>query len=155
MLYFAYGSNMDKDWLRQRGPSATFRYKAKLTRRKLEFTHHSVTNKCGAADATESPSDDVWGAVFEINDSELPALYKAEGYDPLHTQNAYAPDTVTVLRDADENQAVQMKTFFVCDKLSGHQRPSKDYLGHLIKGAKDAGLPDDYQATIATFPTLP
>ncbi len=155
MLYFAYGSNMDKDWLRQRCPSATFRYKAKLTGHKLGFTHHSVTNKCGAADATISPNDDVWGAVFEINDSELPALYKAEGYDPLRTQNAYAPDTVTVLRDANENQAVQMKTFFVCNKLSGHQRPSKDYLGHLIKGARDAGLPDDYQATIATFPTLP
>ncbi len=54
MLYFAYGSNMYREQMQTRCPSAEFVAKALLPDYELAFTHYSDTRKCWVADIIEN-----------------------------------------------------------------------------------------------------
>ena len=65
-LYFAYGSNMNWDQMRERCPSARFEFVAKAEGLRFAFTRFSKKRQCGVADIVASPGSEVWGAVFAI-----------------------------------------------------------------------------------------
>src|SRR5215472_14345628 len=80
ILYFAYGSNMDTTRLRYRAPSCRFHFVARLQNFQLRFHKRSNdgSGKCNAF-YTGTPSDTVFGAVYEISLEEKPTLDRAEG----------------------------------------------------------------------------
>lgn len=151
MLYFAYGSNMDWQRMRKRCPGAQFLFKATLPGYKLAFTHFSTTNNCGAADVVHSPTETVWGVVYHLEQTDLPGLHRAEGYEPGRARNAYAPSTVVVHPDGDQQRKLSVTTFTVCHKLPAHQKPSREYLSHLLNGATNRGLPGEYIEQLKRF----
>jgi gamma-glutamylcyclotransferase len=81
MLYFAYGSNMNWDQMRDRCPSSRFDSIVRDEGYRLAFTQFSKTRQCGVADIVASAGSDVWGVVFEIPDDEVNVLDKSgEGH---------------------------------------------------------------------------
>lgn len=90
-LYFAYGSNMNWDQMRERCPSARFEFVAKAEGYRFAFTRFSKKRQCGVADIVASPGSEVWGAVFAIPNFEVDELDKSEGYRPrrYRDKNAY------------------------------------------------------------------
>jgi hypothetical protein len=64
MLYFAYGSNMDFERMRQRSPNARFLFRAMLLGYELAFTRQMRDNKGGAADIRDSAGARVWGVAY-------------------------------------------------------------------------------------------
>jgi hypothetical protein len=75
--YFAYGSNMLTEWLRQRCPSAEPVGIAEAVNFSIEFSKLSG-DKSGKATLIRSNRRSL-GVVFEISDAELRALDEAEG----------------------------------------------------------------------------
>ena len=71
MLYFACGSNMYWDQMRERCPSAQFVSVAKLDNHRLAFTRESSERRCSVADAVPAKGQDVWGVVYRIADVEI------------------------------------------------------------------------------------
>lgn len=55
MLYFAYGSNMDFERMRQRSPNARFLFRAMLLGYELAFTRH-LPARCGEGKGTQASS---------------------------------------------------------------------------------------------------
>ena len=155
MIYFAYGSNMDWNQMRDRCPAAQFLFKATLKGYTLVFTHQRINNKGGAADVVERPNGIVWGVVYHVEDSDLPGLYRSEGYQPGRARNSYAPITVTVHPHDDAKRELKVTTFTVCQKLPPHQQPSREYLDRILAGAHYWSLPQDYQETLERIEKRP
>ena len=108
--YFAYGSNMLTDRLRERVPSATAIGIGRLGGHELRWdkrSGHDGSGKCDA-EATGRQEDVVWGVVFELDPDEKPALDRAEGLGA-----GYMDKTVQVSTDAGPVTAVM---YYAIDK---------------------------------------
>lgn len=127
--YFAYGSNMNPERMKERGINYSQRKPATLKAWKLAF--NKVASKKpeeGYANIISDISSIVEGIFYEIEDSGIAKLDRYEGY-PEH----YCRILVTVLmHDGQEVEAVAYVAN--SNKIRGGLRPSKEYLNHLLKG---------------------
>jgi gamma-glutamylcyclotransferase len=147
--YFAYGSNMSDEQIRERCPSHRFVCIAKLTDYRLAFTRHSKKRRCGVADVVPAPGQSVWGVVLEMSDSDLAAL---DGHEGVHAKPpAYVRKNVQVL--ASGGHLVDAITYEVFTKAPSEYAPNAEYLGLIIAGARKWGLPQDYQEALANITT--
>ncbi|KAL0850990.1 hypothetical protein ABMA28_006883 [Loxostege sticticalis] len=156
-FYFAYGSNLLKKRIHINNPSAVFVGIGRLNDHTLDFFKYSE-KWCGAV-ATVVPADgaSVWGAVWNIDSSGIPALDKQEGV----STNTYFPKTVAVCK-CDEAE-IECRTYQLTDiptgNIRGHdtelpfeRRPSITYLDCIIKGAMECKLPEDYIENLKNVP---
>ena len=134
-LYFAYGSNMHLRMFRRRCPGAKPLGPALLRGYRVEFTRYDRTRKGGVADIVPEPGAEVWGALYEIDQSCFAALDDYEG-----APRAYRRETLRVIDGAGlEREAVT----YVGNK-TGDFAPSRQYLAQITRGARDHGLPEEY-----------
>jgi gamma-glutamylcyclotransferase (GGCT)/AIG2-like uncharacterized protein YtfP len=147
--YFAYGSNMSHEQMGDRCPSHEFICIAQLPDHRLAFTRYSRKRACGVADFVPAPGESVWGAVFELSDSELAALDLHEG---VHAKPpAYVRCSVQVV--AANGRALDAITYEVANKSPTPYAPSVEYLGLIAAGARKWGLPQVYQEVLAKVET--
>lgn len=140
-LYFAYGSNMSVRRLQTRTPSASAIGPAEISGYKLVFDKWSRDGSAKAdCEKTGNSSDLVLGGLFQIDDSQRSALDKAEGrgmgYDVVDLVVSTAAGPVMAL------------TYVATDKRPG-LTPYGWYLEHVLTGAKEFGLPENYIQSIA------
>ena len=137
MLYFSYGSNMSHQRLRDRVPSALFFSTAILSGHTLRFHKKSIdgSGKCDAF-FTNDPSDKIVGVVFEIDETEKTALDKKEGLG-----NGY--DEKKVLLTEINGGEISALTY-IASNIDESLKPYQWYKHHVLMGAKENGLPDDY-----------
>jgi len=92
MFYFAYGSNLDWEQMRNRCPSASFFCVAVLPGCRLDFTHYSEARNrnCWVADIVADVNEKVWGVVYCIDKSDIGNLDKHEGYKLQRVKNIYS-----------------------------------------------------------------
>eukprot|EP00294_Goniomonas_avonlea_P014681 CAMPEP_0114556814 /NCGR_PEP_ID=MMETSP0114-20121206/9487_1 /TAXON_ID=31324 /ORGANISM="Goniomonas sp, Strain m" /LENGTH=161 /DNA_ID=CAMNT_0001742039 /DNA_START=78 /DNA_END=563 /DNA_ORIENTATION=+ len=126
-------------------PSAHFLCPARLDDYKLAFTRYSSTWKGGCADLVPSPGSHAWGTVWRIGNQDAPALDKQEGVDV----GAYQRFTVNVI-DAEQKK-YECRSYHVVTREQEHIAPHPSYLGTILKGARDQGLPADYVAFLETI----
>ncbi|MEJ8810612.1 gamma-glutamylcyclotransferase family protein [Variovorax ureilyticus] len=149
--YFAYGSNMSHDQIRTRCPSRTFVCVAELRGYRLAFTRYSPKRQCGVADIVASPGASVWGALFDMSEEDLAALDRHEG---AHlSPPAYVRVHVQV--STPDGGSVEAITYEVFDKSPVEHVPSADYLGLMVDGAWEWGLPDAYRAALRGIRSAP
>ncbi|MBI4245509.1 MAG: gamma-glutamylcyclotransferase [Planctomycetes bacterium] len=145
MLYFAYGSNMDWNQMRDRCPSAKFIGVAKLPNHRLAFTRKSESRDCGVADAVVDQNSSVWGVVYEIDDRDIGLLNISEGYisGRARSQNCYYRKQQHVFQDGDD-----VKPLAACVYVAVSQEnpplPNQTYKGLILNGARFWRLPEDY-----------
>ena len=141
MLYFAYGSNMDEQRVKEanRCPNAHFIFNAVLPGYRLVFTRHTDAGT-GEADVLLDPACFVWGVVYDITDSDRRQLDARE----VVAGRTYRPKEVLVHPHGDREQRVMVLTYTVSDPAGTQQPPSREYLGYLLRGARRWGLPADY-----------
>ncbi|MFQ6020082.1 MAG: gamma-glutamylcyclotransferase family protein [Dehalococcoidia bacterium] len=129
-LYFAYGSNMDEQQMRNRCPGAVRGGKARL--RDYEFR----INKRRKATIVPSPGQNTWGVLWNITASHERALDCYEGVK----SETYRKKTVEVfLTSGTKERAL---TYIASDCSVGSPEP--DYMERILRGAKEADLPPDY-----------
>uniref|UniRef100_A0A665TLT6 Gamma-glutamylcyclotransferase b n=1 Tax=Echeneis naucrates TaxID=173247 RepID=A0A665TLT6_ECHNA len=122
-LYFAYGSNLLKERLQLKNPSATVHCVATLKDYKLVFGNHkglaSDRWHGGVATIEHSPGDEVWGVVWRMNMSDLKSLDSQENV----TLGAYSPVELSV---KTKGQELNCRTYIMNSCV--YAPPSPQYL---------------------------
>lgn len=126
--YFAYGSNMNPQRLKERRINYVQRSPAILKAWRLEFNKVASRSPAeGYANIVTDVNGIVEGVLYDMRDSDISKLDKYEGY-PEH----YCRILVTVLNDGQEIEAI---TYIAnSNNIRTGLRPSKEYLNHLLNG---------------------
>jgi gamma-glutamylcyclotransferase len=140
--YFAYGSNMSLPRLAARAPSAQLVGVARLERHALRFHKPGSRDGTGKCDAFETgdPADAVAGALYSMLASDLPRLDAAEGAGHGYERRQVSVTTAS-------GATVLAETYIATAKADG-LRPLDWYLEHVLRGARELGLPPAYVAAI-------
>ncbi len=139
MRYFAYGSNLNWPQMQRRCPSARFVCAARLSNYQFGITRHSRLRHCGTANVFPVPGKEVWGAVYDVSDTDLIAMDRFEdGYRreilPVHPiGNGVRPINVLV---------------YVAEIETNVPLPSAEYKTLILDGAKYWQLPRSYLALL-------
>lgn len=147
MLYFAYGSNLDRETLEKRCPNFQPLFTGMVEDFKLAFTHKSKKTQSGTADMVPSQGNCVYGIVCDIPLIDTYGLFQAEGYQPARevSKNAYAPQYVTVHYQMNgANVKCVAEAFTVVEKSHIHIPPKREYLNKIIVACRAFGFPEDY-----------
>ena len=145
MIYFAFGSNMDPQQMRERCPSHKVRGRACLPNFELCFPRRSPKRKCATAGFAPADGNLVWGVLYELDEKDAASLHRAEGYVPGRAaeKNRHNLEEIQVRLDGLNGEAVAALTYVACpDRLGA--APSQEYMAHLISGAQHYGLPKAY-----------
>jgi gamma-glutamylcyclotransferase len=111
---------------------------ARLADYHMAFTRRSRKTGSGVADIVQAPGQTVWGVLYEIDDEELAAIDRKEGYDWAYTRVTHP---VRLGADGSTRMAV---AYTVRSKEPTEVPPSRQYLGRVIAAARKRGLPDSY-----------
>jgi gamma-glutamylcyclotransferase len=143
---FAYGSNMSTRRIRERTPSARPIGIGRLAGHRLAW-HKAGRDGSAKCDITPSdrPDEAVWGVLYEIASNERHCLDQAEGLG-----RGYEHRTVTVLTDS---RAVAAGVYYAT-QIDRLLRPFDWYLGLVLAGAIEHGLPASYVAGIEAVATV-
>jgi len=127
MLYFAYASNLSKDYMLSRCPSAIPIKKAFLKNYKLVFNE--------LADIIQNDGEEVMGALYVISKQELGQLDKLEGYPDLYAR------MIVEVEDDFGNKYDALAYSMVDKKL---ESPPEHYYNILLKGYEDWELSTEF-----------
>ncbi len=130
LLYFAYGSNLDADQMRERCPGSRMRFRARLPDHRLDFTHYSTRWSGGAADVISAQDSQVWGVVYEGVDFALLDRFE-KGYDRV------------VLRVLDDDDREHEVTSYSVREKSCFA-PSDAYAAKILHWARRWEFPEPY-----------
>ncbi|XP_056115449.1 gamma-glutamylcyclotransferase b [Rhinichthys klamathensis goyatoka] len=147
-LYFAYGSNLLKERLQLKNPSAIIHCVAKLKDYKLVFGNHkgvaSQRWRGGVATIEHSPGEEVWGVVWRMNVTDIESLDRQENVK----MGTYSPMKVFV---STTDQDLHCRTYIMNSCV--YAPPSPHYLEVIVMGAEQNGLPEDYQEKLKSIET--
>jgi gamma-glutamylcyclotransferase len=136
--YFAYASNMAAEVIEGLCPQHHFLGVARLDGYRLAFTRRSIRTETGVADVVPAGNETVWGVLYEIENDELTAIDRKEGYNWAYTR-VMCP----VLLEAG-GQSLLAVVYTVRVKEPAEILPSRQYLDRLIAAGHDRGLPKEY-----------
>lgn len=132
--YFAYGSNLNKEQVKERINSFKECGPAILEDYKLTFNIYSPARDGGVADILTSKGDKVYGAVYKMSKEKL---YKVE--ETGLKSGRYKPEQVEVNYN---NQKINATAFVVSDK-NDFIEPSDEYLKTILNGLRDHGYDEN------------
>ena len=140
LRYFAYGSNMLRERLVARVPTAQAVLAGVVRDYRLDFAKVSVDGS-GKGDMVASSGDQVWGVLYELDAEQKTAL---DSYEGTHYK---AREVVVSTKDGDQTVWAYM--------AEPHRRdPSKVpydwYLALIIAGARQGGLAEAYVRALET-----
>ena len=134
MLYFAYGSNLNKRQMRRRCPESRAVSRAVLHGYRLCFPRGDSEWKGGVAGIEPDESAHVEGAVYEVSESDVRSLDRYEAV----ADGEYTRTLVSVmLPDGREREAL---TYLATPQPGGSFTPSPRYLQTILEGAREHGL---------------
>jgi cation transport regulator ChaC len=148
IFYFSYGSNMSTARLEQRTPSARAVAVARLQRHRLRF-HKIGRDSSGKCDVefTDDATDVVYGVVFEIAASEKLQLDEHEGL-----KKGYEEKRVSI--HTKGGKELEALTYYATS-IDPALRPYDWYKEHVLRGAREHGLPRGYVDSIAAVGAVP
>src|SRR2546422_684768 len=134
--YFAYGSNMFTPKMKIAALSAEFRMIGLLPSYVLRFNKHSSEDGSGKGNiiASGNAGDEVWGVVFEIDQTHRPGLDASEG--------GYIPLSVEVLV---VDKLLPVHTYIAKPgRTDNSLKPYTWYKELVTRGARQHELPETY-----------
>ncbi|MCX8076476.1 MAG: gamma-glutamylcyclotransferase [Aquificaceae bacterium] len=136
MFYFAYGSNMNLQQMKERcSNSAEFLKRAYLEGYKFVYDGYSSTRNGSVANIVKEEGSVVWGALYRIDEDCLKKLDEYEGYPKFYRRDEL------IVKDDYGNE---YKAWVYLRKPQGEGKPSKKYMNIVVIGAIQCGLPEHY-----------
>lgn len=132
MYYFAYGSNLSKEQMKERCPDSKPVFVVTLPNYKLVFAGWSRQWRGGVASIKPLRGEKVLGGIYEISERDLRRLDRYEGYP-----DSYKKINVRVF-DEDGNP-IDAITYIKAGQLEETQ-PSREHLAIVQQGYKDWGI---------------
>tara|TARA_B100001996_G_scaffold376008_1_gene356714 strand:+ start:34 stop:477 length:444 start_codon:yes stop_codon:yes gene_type:complete len=127
MLYFAYGSNLNHQQMKNRCSGARYIKKYTLNGYKLCFSHKTNHSVYGHANIVKDKKSTVNGALWNITKNDEKELDGYEGVDYNYYQKEYFTFK-------------GKKVLVYIQKVYYFQKPNSTYLHTIIEGYKDCGL---------------
>jgi gamma-glutamylcyclotransferase len=140
LYYFAYGSNLNHRQMRARCASPRVVAVARLAEHQLAFFGHSVIWDGAEETVLSAPGQQLWGVVYDLSPSDRERLDDAQDAR-LDGSGAYFHQPATVTDQAGRSYSVLL---YKKDSQGAPQKPSQEYLGFIVQGAVEHGLPADY-----------
>jgi gamma-glutamylcyclotransferase (GGCT)/AIG2-like uncharacterized protein YtfP len=147
MLYFSYGSFLDSETLRRHCPGATFVDRAVLPNFEVQFNFMSRTYGGGVTGVEPSPGRLARGVLYEVPEEEMAHLDIVEAV----SEGLYYRQTVLVV---DESGRIREAETYRTTRPRGPFKPTRRYLGLMVKGAREHGLDPDYIRELENTPTV-
>lgn len=135
-LYFAYGSNMNRQQMEQRCPQHELLGVAVLE------GYRFLIGERGYATLTADSADSVMGALYRISESDEEELDLCEGV----AVGCYRKAWVTVGCDGQQYEAL-----IYLDDRTEPASPREGYMARILAGAQQLGLPAGYSAFLEAF----
>lgn len=142
MNYFAYGSNMDQDQMRERCPNSILIRKAVLKNYKLDFLEYSPRWQGGCADVIPDNKSEVWGLLYEVSKSDIQELDKFEGNPDFYRRYTMQVELDGIETEAEVYTLVTKKSFI---------KPTLRYFNIITDTARLYGFPSNYQNRLKQF----
>lgn len=136
MKYFAYGSNLHHQQMRNRCAQSSYLRRAFLNGYRFVYDGYSYVRKGAVANIIRSDKEMIWGALYEISVQDLEALDRFEGI----REKEYVREKMRVYDDT--GTICDAWVYLRKDKLPGE--PSPEYRATVLEGAQMCGLPDVY-----------
>ena len=143
MLYFAYGSNMERVQMKRLCPKARFVAAAVLPDHELVFSGSSRMWGGGIANIRDVPGKKVEGVVWEISEAERKVLDEYEGYPDFYVTKEVQVQTTS-------GKALTAFAYVMANP-GREMPPSKPYKRLLISGAEEHGLSEKYIAYLESI----
>jgi len=140
VLYFAYGSNMSTERMSSRASSAKTVGRARIPDKRLVYNKRSKDGS-GRANLVDSPGDEVWGVLYEVETDQLVALDRTEG--------GYERQEVSVI--TEQGQTIQA-VVYISDQLTDTPIPYDWYKQLIVSGAREHQLPEHYIELLEALP---
>jgi cation transport regulator ChaC len=135
--YFAYGSNMDENRLKERIGEFERGKVAFLKGYRLVFDKSADSPQVGYANIISHKEKTVIGVLYELTDKQLLILDDYEGI----AHNQYKRGSVNVWDE--RKQSIEAITYLATD-CESDLKPYKWYLDYLINGAEQHYFPNEY-----------
>lgn len=136
--YFAYGSNMVAERMRERGAPFLAARPAVLRGHRLVFDKRGFDGSA-RANVAPAPGAQVHGVVYDLEEGGLEALRGFEsGYDLVEVQ--------VELLDGGGHLAARM--FVARPDRRTNAPPTRSYLNLILQGRSEHGLPEEARAEV-------
>lgn len=127
--YFAYGSNMDRQQMRDRCPEAVLLGTARLP------GYRFIINRAGVASVVLTGCHEVFGVLWDITATNEAALDDYEGLD----EGWYSKTRLPIIT---RHGRVQAMLYIACDQTEGV--PHRHYLANIVAAALEFDFPATY-----------
>ncbi len=134
MLYFAFGSNLNRKQMKRRCRDSKYVGCYTLKNYKLSFRTNNYSGGVmdgGVADVEKKKNNKVLGAIYKISKKDEKKLDIYEDFPTLYIKKYFKIYGKKVM-------------FYYMPKKTKHVLPSKRYLNIIIRGYKDCGYKDTY-----------
>jgi gamma-glutamylcyclotransferase (GGCT)/AIG2-like uncharacterized protein YtfP len=148
MYYFAYGSNLDLLQMQLRCPEAQFVSTAKLDGYRICFPRKSFVRDCAVISVEPATGEQVWGALYELDGTDIARLDEREGYDRRRDRQLNQRNRVTVRVEGSDERVVAAE-IYVAVPTANPGLPSPQYVGYLVASAAECGLPKSHLVKLA------
>jgi hypothetical protein len=140
-LYFSFGSNMDRDQMKKRTPSAEFVAIGHVPDHDLVFNRRGSYRPGGVASIVPCQGVDTYGVVWAVSPNELKKM------DQIEDPKAYERVRKVVVTSNGDKLACNVYVAFP----EGEIAPDQEYLELVIHAAEAAGLPESWIARIKRY----
>jgi len=141
MFLFIYCEWLDSDLVKKSLPDAQFVSRATVEGHQVAFSAFTedVSDEMmhGGCHLEEAPGKILYGVLYEISDEELAKLDKLTRVE----QGRYEKKHLTI--DDGKGRSYNAVAHSIKNP-KGKSRPSREYMEHMIKGAKSHGFPKPY-----------
>lgn len=145
-FYFAYGSNLNTNQMKQRCPSSKPLDIGCLKGYRLDFTHRSSGWAGGVADIVEDQNSEVWGLIYEVSMEDLYQLDDYEGYPDVYTRFQTSVKTKS-------GKTLKVWVYTVVQK-EDFIPPTKEYMKLILEAAEKYVFPNTYLSYLKTIETI-
>ena len=136
MYYFAYGSNMSEERIRENCKNPKFVDIGYIKDYKFVYDGYSIRWGGAVANIIPKKGEIVWGVIYEISEDDLKALDRQEGYPKTYDRKEITVFCV--------NKNIEIKAYVYLREGEPAGKPAKEYVDTCVKGAKEHGIPEDY-----------
>ncbi len=151
MVYFAYGSNMSSEQMRERCPNSKYLGYGFIKNYKIDFTRMSQIREGGVADIIHSEDDTVWGVFYNLTEDDLVSLDTKEGYPRTYTRSNFSCNIINNNVKIRQTEQVTAIAYTVVNKSPITIPPSIKYLKILQDAAFEHAFPIEYQKMLYKF----
>lgn len=143
MLYFAYTARIEPDAMAAACPAASFAFIAHLPEWGLGFPLDGNGWNGGLPTARRAPGSTVWGAVYEIPETDFQRL------ETIESEEGRAATTVEAMDRMGKRYRV---TTHLAPADDGSElEPSTDYVAVMLRGSRHWSLPAGWIAGLEEY----